>query len=299
MTFAVPVFSSLGKSYKDLWKKKFDFKNQVKTTHKTDFGATLTTAGTLTADQINGGATFKYADAKWGEIEEEVDTGSNKLWVKATLSDKIIYRGTKVTLSGGFDPSSKEPIVKDSWSFKGEVEHSQDIFTAAASVTLGEEKKEKVDPGIAANVAVSATIGHEGLTVGGQVNFDQTQNISDYAIGLQYDHGPVTGALLTENQAEVIKASYVHRISTKQTIGAEFVSEDKGKTLNFASEYKPTRESSMKVRGSTLGEAAVSVEHRLLDPRVSVTVSAGWKVKGSSNVRLDKVGVGLHFGDYE
>jgi len=296
---SVPVFSSIGKSYRDLWKKKFDFKNQVKTTHKTDFGATLTTTGTLTADQVSGGATFKYVDGKWGEVEGEVDTGSNKLWVKSTLSDKIIYRGTKVILSGGFDPSSKEPIVKDSWSFKGEVEHSQDIFTAAASVTLGEEKKEKVDPGIAANVAVSATIGHEGLTVGGQINFDQTQNISDYAIGLQYDHGPVTGTLLTENQAEVIKASYLHRVSTKQTVGAEFVSEDRGKTLNFASEYKPDKATGIKVRASTSGDAAVSVEHRLVDPRVSVTVSAGWKVKGSSNVRLDKVGVGLHFGDYD
>jgi hypothetical protein len=299
MTFAVPVFSSLGKSYRDLWKKKFDFKNQIKTTHKTDFGATLTTTGTLTADQVSGGATFKYVDNKWGEFEGEVDTGSNKIWEKLTLSDKIIYRGTKVTISGGFDPSSKEPIVKDSWSVKGEVEHTQDIFTAAASVTLGEEKKDKVDPGIAASVAVSATIGHEGLTVGGQVKFDQTQNISDYDIGLQYDHGAVTAALLTENQAEVIKASYVHRVSTKQTVGAEFVSEDRGKTLNFASEYKPDKATGIKVRASTSGEAAASVEHRLVDPRVSISISAGWKVKGSSNVRLDKVGVGLHFGDYD
>jgi hypothetical protein len=299
MTFAVPVFSSLGKSYRDLWKKKFDFKNQVKTTHKTDFGATLTTTGTLTPDQVSGGATFKYVDGKWGEVEGEVDTGSNKLWVKSVLSDKIIYRGTKVTLSGGFDPSSKEPIVKDSWSFKGEVEHSQDIFTAGAAVTLGEEKKEKVDPGIAANVAVSATIGHEGLTVGGQVNLDQTQTVTDYAIGLQYDHGPVTGTLLTENQAEVIKASYVHRINTKHTVGAEFVSEDKGKTLNFASEYKPDKATGFKLRASTSGELAGTIEHRLLEPRVSVGVSASWKVKGSSNVRLDKVGVGLHFGDYD
>jgi len=161
------------------------------------------------------------------------------------------------------------------------------------------KKKDKVDPGIAANVAVSATIGHEGLTVGGQVNFDQTQTLSDYAIGLQYDHGPVTGTLLTENQAEVIKASYVQRVSTKHTVGAEFVSEDRGKTLNFVSEYKPDKATGIKIRASTSGEAAASVEHRLVDPRVSVSVSAGWKVKGSSNVRLDKVGVGLHFGDYE
>jgi hypothetical protein len=300
MTFAVPVFSAIGKSYKDLWKKKFDFKNQVKTTQKTDFGATLTTTGTLCHDQVSGGATFKYVDGQWGEFEEEVDTGSNKIWAKGILNEKVLHsRGTKVTLSGGFDPSSKEPIIKDSWAFKGEVEHSQDFFTVGASVTLGEEKKDKADPGIAANVAVSSTIGHDGLTVGGQVNFDQTQTLTDYAVGVQFEHGPVTATLLTENQAEVIKASYLHKVSAKYTVGAEYVSEERGKTLNFASEYRPDKSTGFKLRASTGGDLAGVVEHRLSDPRLSVNLSAGWKVKGSSNVRLDKVGVGLHFGDFD
>jgi len=291
-----PFFGSIGKGFKDLWKKKFDFKNVVKHVSKTSEGVTITTTGTLEPDHIVGNAVVKYTDKSWGEVESEIDSGSGKLYGKSTFSK--LADGTKVVLGGGFDPSSSDKLVKESWSFKGEVEHTREAVSGGLSLTVGEEKREK-ETAVASNVTAHATIGYEGLSVGGQFQFkiDQTQSLQDYNIGIQWEKPTFVGALLTEKQGEVVKASYLHKASKDYTVGGEVVLDDTKKVLNFAAEFNQSPSVTYKFRGSNTGDVAAALEQRLSNPQVSLLYSASFKVKGYGNPKVDKFGLGITLGE--
>jgi len=188
--------------------------------------------------------------------------------------------------------------VREALSAKAEVEHQQEYFSISASATVGEERKEKNESTIAGLLSAAVTIGYEGVTVGGQVQVDQKQDFSDYGAGIQYERDSFIAAVLTENQAEVLKASWVHKISPAYTAGVEVAADEKKKVVNFASEYQLDSTTGVKLRGSNTGEVAAAIEHRLSDPKVSILLSASWKLKGSSHLKADKFGIGLTFGDY-
>jgi len=308
--YSPPTFGNIGKGWKDLWKKKFDFKNQLKTVSKTPFGLTLTTTGTLEPSQITGATNVKYADKSWGEVEGEVDTGTGKTYLKSVFT--ALNPGSKVTLGGGWDPSSPEPIVRQNLSAKVEVEHTQAFYTAGSVITVGEEPKKdkKDDAALSSTVSVAGTIGWEGLAVGGQVLFrvDKDQNLQDYNVGAQYDHDSFVGAIHTEAQGDVIRASLLHNVSRTHALGVEFISDEfdrlskpaepRRKVLNFASEYKVDGNTTVKVRLSNSGEVAAAVEHRLLNPKVAINYSVQSKVKGTSSHKFEKWGLGFTLGEY-
>jgi len=271
---------------------------------------TLTTTGTLEPTQITGSTNVKYADKTWGEVEGDVDTGNGKLYAKSSFTQ--LNPGSKLTLGGGWDPSSSEPIVRQNLSAKAEVEHVQQFYTVGSILTVGEEAKKdkKDDPALSSTVSVAGTIGWEGLSVGGQVLFkvDKDQNLQDYNVGAQYETEGFTGALLTEAQGDVVRASWLHNVSKSHTLGVEFVSDEfdrlskpaepRRKILNFASEYKLDGFTSVKLRLSNSGEVAAAVEHRLVNPKVAVNFSTQWKVKGTSSYKAEKFGLGLTVGEY-
>jgi hypothetical protein len=284
------LYNNIGKKYKDLWKKKYDFKNQIKVNQKyapsVDSTLILSTSGTLKSDGVVGTQTVKYKDLSFGTVEGEADT-EGKLWAKSEFNK--FHKGTKATLSGGFDPLSKDPVVKESWSVKVEGEHVQDIFTVTGAVTVGEQKE------IVFTAAASASVTYQDATVGGEVQVDHTQNLSDYNVGAQYTYRQGTAAVVTEKKGEVFKASGVYEFSPKFVGGVEVVHEEKRTSLNFASEYRVDALSTLKLKSSP-GEIAGAVEHRLLNPLLTVNVSALWKTKGTQ-LKVDKVGVALTFGE--
>jgi len=308
-SYSPPLFSNIGKAWKDLWKKKFDFKNQLKAVSKTPFGLTLTTTGNVEPTTITGAHNIKYVDRTWGEVEGDIDTGTGKLYAKSTFTQ--LTPGSKVTVGGGWDPSSSEPIVKQNLSAKAEVEHVSHFLTFGSVVTVGEDAKKdkKDDPTLASTVSVAGTLGWEGLSVGVQLQFkvDKDQNLQNYNIGAQYDAENFTGALLTEAQADVIRASIVHHVSRTHTLGVEFVSDEfdrlskpaepRRKVLNFVSEHKLDAFTTAKVRLSNSGEVAAAVEHRLANPNVAINFSTQWKVKGTSSYKAEKFGFGFTLGD--
>jgi len=300
----------LGKGSKTSGKKKFDFKHQLKTVSKTPFGLTLTATGTLEPTQVIGSTNIKYVDKSWGEVEGDVDTGSGKLYAKSTFTQ--LYPGTKLTVGGGYDPSSPEPIVRQNLSAKAEVEHSQSFWNASSVVTVGEEahKDKKDDPALTSTVSVAGTVGWEGLSVGGQLLFkvDKDQNLQDYNVGAQYDTEGFTAAVTTESQGDVFRTSILHNVTKSHTLGVEFVSDEfdrlskpaepHRKILNVASEYKLDVATTVKLRLSNLGEVSSAVEHRLLNPKVAVNFSTQWKVKGLSSHKAEKFGLGFVIGEY-
>jgi len=168
---------------------------------------------------------------------------------------------------------------------------------------LGMRKKRKNESNIAAILGASATIGYEGVTVGAQVTGDGNQQLATYGVGLQYERDSFVAAVLTEHQTEskeeVIKASWVHRVSPTYTTGVEVAVDDRKKVVSFVSDFLLDSGTGLKLRGSNAGDLAAAIERRLRDPRVAVLLSASWKLKGTSqNLKADKFGIGLTFGDY-
>jgi len=299
-----PTFGNLGKSFKDLFKKKYDFDNIIKVVNKTNFGLTLTTSGKFLKDSISGNTKGVYKD-HFGEAEAEIDTGSGKVFAKTTLTN-VVPSG-KLIVSGGFDPTSKDPLVKTNWSVKTEAEYFYDIFAASGSILVGEDAKGAVGSAIEVADVIS---GIDGLSVGGQVKFglDQaSQSIEDYNLGVQYEQKGFTATLLTEYKAEVVRFSWFHKVNNNYSVGAEVISDEldhlappsnpRRKVLTLASEFQLDNDTQIKAKANNYGEVSTVIEHRLSNPSFLLTAAAQFKAVGSSKLTTDKFGIGLSFGE--
>jgi len=302
--FAPPTFANLAKSFTDLWKKKFDFDNVVKIVNKTDFGLTLTTKGTFGKADIAGNVKGEYKDKSFGEAEGEVDTRSGKVWGKAIFGKLV--PNTKITTSGGFDPTSKCALVKESWSVKTEAEYRYGNKSATtASVLLGESNNN-----VAAVIEAAEVIGFDGVSVGGQIKIrpDQAEPVQDYNVGAQWEKKNFTASLTSEFQGDVIRASWFHTVSPSFVLGAEIVSDEydrlakpedpRRRVLNVVSQYQLDVDTVTKFRANQHGEVAAVVEHRLQNPKVQISAAAQYKVKGTSSFVADKFGLTVSLGDF-
>jgi len=302
-----PFFGNLGKNFKDLLTKKYDFYNSVKVTNKTAFGLTLATTGKIEKESISGSSKATYVEKSFGEAEIEIDTGAEKAWAKASLDQ--LLKGGKIILGGGFEPKHKDPLIKNGLSVKGDFEYKHDIFSFSDSVVVGTDSK-----GVSgANVEVNAVLGAgvEGLSVGGQVKFalDQAaQTVSDYNLGVQYEKDNFVASLLTEKQAQVIKFSWFHKVCKDYQLGAEIISDENGKltekgaeprpvVLSLASQFQLDVDTLVKAKANNFGELAAVVEHRLSNPALVVGAAAQFKAKGFSKFATEKFGLSLAFGD--
>jgi len=300
--FTPPVYGNLGKQFKDLFKKKYDFENVVKITNKTPFGLTLSTTGKIFKDKISGSTKGCYCDKSFGEVEGEVDAGSGKVWGKVVLTK--LLNNAKFTLHGGFDPTSKDPLVKDGYSLKAEGEYRKDFLAGSGSVLLGDEGK-----GVAAVAEGAGVIGFDGLSVGGQVklNFQQAQSISDYNVGAQYERKDFTATLLTENQGDVIRFSWFHKVSKDYNLGVELISDEfdhlskpsepRRRVISLASDFQLDVDTLIKAKANNFGEVSAVVEHRLTNPQVVLSAAAQFKAEGSARLSPDKFGLSVSFGE--
>jgi hypothetical protein len=298
-----PTYGNIGKTFRDLWSKKFDFKNSLKTVNKTPIGFTLTTSATFDPTTINGNFNGKYVDRTWGDVEGELDTNSGKAYATANLTK--LLEGSKATIGAGL-LGSKKPGDRNFLSGKGAFEHSQDFFTVNGSIVIGEEGGKEV--GLVSHITAAGTIGIDGLSVGGEGKFkvDNDHAIEDHNIGAQYQTGDLTAALTTEKKGDVIRASVHYAPTRDYSIGAEFVSDELDnlptqplrKILNVVTQYEVDSNTTTKFRWSNSGDLGAAIEFRLRNPQLAVLFSSSFKTKGTSDFRADKFGVGLTFGDY-
>jgi len=300
-----PTYANLGKAFKDLFKKKYDFDNVIKVTNKTNFGLTLTTSGKLLKDSIHGNTKGVYSDKSFGEVEAEVDTGSGKTFAKTTLTQLV--PSAKFIVSGGFDPTSKDALVKHSWSVKGEAEYRHDIFSATGSVLVGEDAKGAIGAAVEVTDVIS---GFDGLSVGGQgkIAIDQAgHSFDDYNLGVQYERPNFIATLITEWKAEVIRFSWFHKVNKDYTLGVEAISDEKDHlspasnprrvVLTLASEFQLDLDTAIKAKANNYGEISTAVEHRLSNPALTLQAAAQFKATGTSKLVSEKFGLGVFFGE--
>jgi len=299
--FQPPVYSNLGKSYKDLYKKQFDFDNAVKVINKTDFGLTLTTAGTLKKDSIVGNQKVNYKDKRFGEADVEIDTASGKVWAKSTFDNLVKF--TKIIFSGGLDPTSQDALVKDGWSGKGEVEYRKGALSATGGVLVGDDNGHN---GAAAEAA--GVIGFDGISVGGQAKYKVGDQGFEGNVASQYEHKDFTATMISEFQGDVLRFSWFHKVSAAYQLGVEILSDEfdhvskpddaRRKVLTLASQYQLDADTIVKARGNNFGELGAAIQHRLANPLVQIGAAAQFKAKGTSKIAADKFGLALTFGDF-
>jgi len=288
----IPLFGNFGKSFKDLYKKKYDFENIVKLTSKVPCGWTLTTTGKVHKDTLQGVLKAVCVSSRFGEAELEADTATGKSWFKATFSKFV--PNTKFILNGGVDPTSSDRLVQIGPSLKAEAEHVSKTFSASGSVLLGERHGQ-----VTADVEVTGAFGHEGGSVGLQVKAP-LEHPAEYAVnlGAQYDYKDFCLSLLTDKHTDLVKVSWWHKASRCHSLGVEYVSdESKGarpRVLNFASEYQYDPETLLKFRANNYGEIGAVVEHQVGGPSLTISAAAQFIAKGLS-LRSDKFGLTISF----
>eukprot|EP00457_Paulinella_chromatophora_P009002 gb/GEZN01009053.1/.p1 GENE.gb/GEZN01009053.1/~~gb/GEZN01009053.1/.p1 ORF type:complete len:310 (+),score=64.14 gb/GEZN01009053.1/:33-962(+) len=309
MPFTPPFYGKLGKSYGDLFKKGFDTNNKLSIVSKTPEGLTLTLEGTVGKNDIQGKQKVEYSDKKWGKADAEIDTTSGKVWGTATSNKGKLIPSTEVSVAGGFDPSSKDPLVKAVGAVKLEAQYSKDFLSATGRVFVGylTKKDKSVDENASIRLEADAVMGFDNLSVGAAISNtigDQADDLN-VNVGCEYSTNNFTASLQTEKFADVLKFSWYHKISGDFQLGAEMVSDefgrlsaDRRRTLNVASKYQLNTDTSVCLRGNNYGEIAAGIEQSLKDPRIKVSAAATFSAKGMSSFTADKFGLGLTFGDF-
>jgi voltage-dependent anion channel protein 2 len=300
MSYTPPTFGNLGKAYSDLFKKKYDFDNALKLTSKTDFGLTPSVSAKIYKDKIGGSLKAVYVDKSFGEAEGEIDAASGKAWGKVTLTK--ILQPAKFIFNGGFDPTSKDPLVKDGYSLKTEAEYRKDYLAGSASVLLGDDGKS-----VAAVAEVAGVVGMDGVAVGGQVKVSQQGSLLDYNVGAQYEKSSFVATVKTEHQGDVIRLSFYHAVRSDLKWGAEILSDEydrlskpaeaRRRVISVAEEFQVDGDTLLKARLNNFGEIGTVVEHRLHNPNVVVGAAAQFKADGSARVTPDKFGLTLSIGE--
>jgi len=293
--FAPPTYANLGKGFKDLFKKKYEFDSVAKVVNKTDFGLTLTTQGTVFKSEIAGNLKAEYKDKSFGEAEGEVDTKSGKVWGKATLT--TLVQNTKFITNLGFDPLDKDPLVKDDVSAKVEAEYRYGSRGATtASVLLGSTSK-----GVGAQIEAAQVVGLDGVSVGAKVKLrvDEEEPLKDWGVSAQYEKKQFIGTILTERKFDLLRFTYFQTVRTHLQIGGEIlVDGTKPKVFTFASQYQIDPATLAKLRANNNGEVAAVVEHRLQNPKVQVGATAEYEISGFRSFAAKRFGISLTFGDF-
>jgi len=303
MSFVPALYADLGKAAADLFKKKFDYKNQVQLKNKSATGVTFTSTGEVCEKGVGGSVNIKYKESR-GEVEAEFTTCGK---AKAEFKTKKLAPGVVLTVKGESCPkrecSQAGKAGAAAPAVKATVDYTKEFFAGSVSVDTSFFDYTMV--------TASGVIGYDGLSVGGEVKVDANnrKELEDYNVAAQYQQKDMVATVKTENKAERLTLSYYQDVSPKQAVGAQLTwaldgSDDR--KLQLGTAYKVDDATNFKLKGSaafkasgTEGEVAGVIEHRLKNPSLLFALSSSYKVNNAKSFSPDKFGISLTFGDSE
>jgi len=286
--FVPPYFGSIGKTTKDLLKKPFEIKTELKTINKSENGVKL--------ESSFGGETSWNGVLKGScNVREKVDIeGEVKTVGELTgkVSSKTVVPGLEIALSG----KSKNKEIKL------DTKYAQPFYAVSGDIT-------HLLTSTTPKITGSGMIGFDGLSVGvsGVIDPSDDNVIVDYNCGAEYSQDDLTVSLFTENQGGVITASYWQRLSGDCDLGVSLKMDpetgDEMKetqhVLTVASKYKLDAATNVAIKGNTSGIVCASIQHVLSNPNLKLVLGASFDATKSSNVlAADKFGISCTFGDF-
>jgi len=276
--FTPPLWGNFGKSVKDLFTKKYTYKNQAITKHNAKNGVTLESGGVYT-NELSGYVKVTQKSKDLGTAEVNIET-SGKADGKVKFDQYL--KGLVLTVSGNEKPSAKV-----------NVDYSQEYFAGSANVdTAIKSMQTKVEG--------TAVVGFEGLAIGGQAKFDVSgdNELEDYNAGVEYTQEDFTATVQSGDKTEKITASYFQKVSPDLQVGASVDFGKGGRVLTIGDEYQLDADTTLKGKLNTKGVVSAVVEHRLANPKLQFGVAASFNAFNGAPVVADNFGLTLTFGDF-
>jgi LysM repeat protein len=274
-----PFFwGNFGKSVKDLFIKKYTFKNQAIIKYNAKNGVMLESGGVYQND-LSGYVKVTQKSKDLGTAEVTIET-SGKADGRVKFDQYL--KGLVLTISGNEKPSAKV-----------NVDYSQEYFAGSASVdTAIKNMQTKVEG--------TAVVGYEGLAVGGQAKFDVSgdNELEDYNAGVEYTQEDFTATVQSGDKTERITASYYQKVSNDLQVGAAVEFGKGGRVLTIGDEYQLDADTTLKGKLNTKGIVSAVVEHRLANPKLQFGVAASFNAFNGNPVVANDFGLTVTFGDF-
>lgn len=274
--FLPPTFANHGKAAKDLLSKKYSFDRSLALKSVARNGIEVETKGFQQASGLGGSVKGKYRDGDYGLFESTLSTEGSTVYSWET--DRLHGGGLKVKLSGDEQPKGT-----------AEFTYAKDSIATTLAVDAS---------GKSTSVTAAAVVGFDGISVGGQVVYDVSdQNVTDYNAAAEYAQTDFTVTARTSNRADDVAISYYHNASPRLTLGGKF-------TYNFSSgerglvaggEYQVDQSVLVKAKADNAGTVTTMVEHKLRNPDVAVRLTTEFDANTYSTTP-EKFGLALVFG---
>lgn len=299
--FQPTQFGSFGKDAKDLFKKQFEFENQV--VYKSNSPYAIETRVVAANDAPLRGVFKSTIPVK--SLGQFDGTFESEFHTVADRESKTSYKFTKLAknLTVKLGLTAIKPEVKgETPDFPEgfatvEAEYGQDYVAGSVAVRTNAQKT-------LADVVLA--LGYDNLSVGGKVTVDTAskQAPTDYNFGAQYKGVGYVATAVTEKKRTALTLSYSQYVSRAKQIGvsATFGLVKPTRTLTFGSDFAVDIDTQARAYvkiDSTRDSSSVglAVTHRLLNPSVLVGVATEYTVTPSS-VANAKMGVSLTLGDF-
>lgn len=277
MPFTPPHFKDVAKKSKDLFSKKYDYKNELTATNNTDAGVTMEVGSTYFKDSYLK-ASWKTVDV--GAFEGEIHTDASASATKAKATFDQFSKGASVAVTASSAPTFEveASYAMDKFATKAIVTHSSSALGLNLSACVGMDGYV-----VGANALVDATGGNAALK---SLDFAAQANIKLYQVALK----------TSKNQSDIALTVWNQYSKTYQW----GVSANSGKNYSFALAQDMTlnKNTSIKTKVSSCGSAAAVVEHRLSDPAVKIALSTEYTSLTSLDKPAQKFGLSMAFGDY-
>lgn len=285
--FYPPTFTVFGKNIKDLIKKKYEFAHSIKHVDNTN---DVTFESGFDANRVG----YLLAKKKFPSYSVEAKASTAPSGEsKVTVNVPRIAEGLtgSATIFGRPKDNTKQDLVN------AKLEYVRPNFTATSEVNTN---------GNSHRAITTASIGFDNISLGGQVSVvaDNSVEVNDYNLGVEYTYARSVASLWTEQQADFAVFNYYHLVQPNNAIGAQFKVEVGGThstNLTLANEYNFDNITSIKSKlDFPTGVLTTAFERRFVNPKVKFNIAASFTPANfmSKPVAADKFGIGLTFGAY-
>jgi len=276
---APPQFKNLGKATKDLFKKGYDYKNEVKVVSNAN-GVKIESGG-YQAKGLVGYTKANWKDAHFGDLELELHSSGV---AKKQCKLNNVAEGVNVTVAGS---------CCGKMSLESTYEQDMVAATFSAAHNLGKGSTD---------LSMSAVFGLDGVSVGGTVDLSAANmgSPSDYNLGAQYCQKDLTASVVSSNKGENITASYYQKLSSSMQLGASMLVKPEAGTrlFTFGTNYTLDSATTVKAMANSSGIVSSSVTHTLANPAMKLCVSAQFDALSSNCFSAQKMGVSVNLGDF-
>jgi hypothetical protein len=274
-----PQFKNLSKSTKDLFKKGYDYKNEVKVT--SNAGGVKLESGGYQCKGLVGYTKANFNMDYFGDVEIEVHSSG---LAKKQFKLNNVTDGVNVTVAA----TGCGKLTVDSTYEKDMIAAT---FAAAHNLSKG-----------STDLSASAVFGMDGVSVGGSVNMSASNmgSPTDYNMGAEYKQSDLTASIVTSNKGEDLTASYFQKVCGKMQLGASMLVQPEAGTrlFTFGTNYVLDNATTIKAKADSCGIVATSVTHTLANPNMKLCVSSQFDALSSDCFSAQKFGVSVNLGEF-